>query len=240
MARLTRKELKQDPFLSVYYDDLVEFGRAHYAKILLVLLAIGVVIFGGVEWRGYHERQNVEANAMLGAALDTFNAYVGQAAPGVLTPGAQTFPDSQAKYEAALKQFNSIEAKYPHFVSGEIALYHAGICQARLGHENAAIKTLQRAAHASDKDVASLARYALAGEFAGTGKLPQALAMFRDLAEHPTDAVPAPMSWLALATAERDTQPAEARRIYQRILKDYSSDAEVAGAVRRQMNSLSR
>lgn len=239
MARLTRKELKQDPFLSVYYDDFVEFAQHHYQKIIVAVIIVILVAVAGVSWKRYRQRQDIAANAMLGEALNTFHAYVGQSAQGALAPGAQTFADPAAKFQAALKQFTVLNQKYSHFEAGQIALYHIGLCQAQLGQQDAAIQTLRRAGQVSDQGVASLARFALAGELAKIGKTPEAESIFRSLAEHPTNTVPAASAWLALADAERATNPTEARAIDQRVLKSLGSDSELAGAVKQQIAGVS-
>ncbi|MGH9352693.1 MAG: hypothetical protein ACRD2G_11120, partial [Terriglobia bacterium] len=162
MARLTRKELKKDPFLSVYYDDFVEFSQRHYQKIIIAVAVIVVVIIAGISWKRYHAGQEAAANTLLGAALTTFHAYVGQAGQGALAPGAETFADPAAKFQAAIKQFTVLDQKYPRMEAAQIALYHIGLCQAQLGHKDAAIQTLKRAWQSSDPGVASLARFALA------------------------------------------------------------------------------
>ncbi len=238
MARFTRKELKKDPFLSVYYDDFVEFAQRHYQNIIVAVLVIIVVVIAGISWKRYHAQQEVAANTLLGAALTTFHAYVGQPAQGALAPGAETFADPAAKYQAAIKQFTELQQKYPHQEAGQIALYHIGLCQAQLGQQDAAIKTLQRAEQSSDRDLASLAQFALAGELAKTGKLAEAEAILHGLAERPTDTVPAPTAWLALAGAEREANPAGSREIYERVLKSFGSDSELVEAVKQQMAGL--
>ncbi|MGH9449041.1 MAG: tetratricopeptide repeat protein [Terriglobia bacterium] len=238
MARITRKELKKDPFLSVYYDDFVEFAERHYPKIIVVVVIIAAAIIAGLSWKRIQQRREVSANAALGEALGTFHSYVGQAGQGALAPGAQTFPDDATKFQAALKQFNAVYAKYPSQKAGQIALYHAGLCQAQLGQQAVAIKTLRQAARTSDAEVASLARFALADEMAKAGQLPEAQKVFRDLAEHPTDAVPAATSWLALAGLERESQPADARQIYDRLMKQYGDDAYLVDTVKQHLAAM--
>lgn len=238
MARLTRKELKKDPFLSVYYDDFVEFAVKHYQKIIVVVVVIAAVIAASLSWKHLQQGRAVSANAMLGEALGTFHAYVGQAGQGALAPGAQTFPDGAAKFEAALKEFRAVYAKYPRQKAGEIALYHIGLCQAQLGQQDAAVSTLRQAAHGSSAEVASLAQFALADELAKSGHLPEAEKIFRHLAEHPTDTVPAATSWLALAGVELQTQPSDARQIYDRLMKQYSGDAYLVDTVKQHLAAM--
>lgn len=238
MARLTRKELKKDPFLSVYYDEIVEFAQKNYHAIIIAILVVALAVVAVYSWRGHQQRQELAANALLGAALSTFQVYVGTASEGALGPGTQAFSTPAAKYQAALKQFSELVEKYPRQKAAEIALYHVGVCESQLGNSSAAVKTLEQAEHASDHDIASLARLALADELARTGKLDAARQIYTQLAAHPTPAVPAATAWLALANAERFTQPGAAREIYQRLAKDYSSDTYLAETVKQQLSTL--
>jgi tetratricopeptide (TPR) repeat protein len=238
VARLTRKELKKDPFLSVYYDDFVEFAQKNYRAIIAAILLAALAVVAVYSWRSYKQRQELAANALLGTALKTFHAYVGAASEDASAPGGQTFSTPAQKYQAALKQFSEVVEKYPRQKAAEIALYHVGVCQSQLGNSGAAVKTLEQAVRASDPDIASLARLALADELARAGKLDAARKVYAHLAGHPTRAVPAATAWLALANAERFTQPAAAREIYQRLAKDYSSDTYLAETVKEQLSTL--
>lgn len=237
MARLTRKELKKDPFLSVYYDDFIEFAQKHYSKIIIVILIIVVAVAANMYRKRYHQSKELAANTMLGTALSTFHAYVGQA--GALAPGATTFADSNTKYEAALKQFTAVYAKYPGEQAGEIALYHIGICQAELGQHEKAVETLRKANRDSSPDLAALARFALAGELAKTGQTAEAEKTYRDLADHPTATVPSATAWLALASLEQTSNPSGAKAIYNTLLKDHSSDTELVAAVKEHLAGMS-
>lgn len=238
MARLTRKELKKDPFLSVYYDDFVEFAQKNYHFIIGAVVIIILVVLAAYSWRRHEQGQELSANALLGAALDTFNGYVGTASQDALGPGVKTFSTPAEKYQAALKQFSAVVEKYPKQKAGEIALYHVGVCQAQLGNNRGAIQTLEQASHASDPDIASLSQLALADELLRTGKLQEAQKLYTELARHPTQAVPAATAWLALANADRASQPSAARKIYERLAKDYSSDTYLAETVKEQLSTL--
>jgi TolA-binding protein len=116
-----------------------------------------------------------------------------------------------------------------------IALYHVGVCQALLGDQAAAIKTLQEASQDRDREIAALAEFALAGELVKAGKLPDAAKMYQALADRPTLSVPRATALLALADAYRATQPAQARQIYERVEKEFGSDPALALAIKQQM-----
>ncbi|MGH9355789.1 MAG: tetratricopeptide repeat protein [Terriglobia bacterium] len=240
MAHLTRKELKKDPFLSIYYDDFVDFAEKHYRELAAALVIIALLVVGVISWNRHAQAQEASANALLGSALAAFHAYVGSASADALGPGIQRFSTTDEKYQASLKGFSAVAAKYPHQKAGEIALYHAGICQAMLGQQTAAVKTLQRAGKSSDPEIASLSRLALADELEQTGKLVQAEEIYNSLAQHPTRTVPAATAWLALADAEAPANPSQARQIYERVSNEMSSDAFLTETLKQKLADLTR
>jgi len=240
--RLTRRQLKQDEFRETF-DRFEDYLKQHYQDIVTVILLAGAVVGLAAGMKYYVDRQEAAANADLGAALKTFRAYVGTAAPGALGPDTETYATTQTKYKKALDQFNAIVQKYrmyPRPKAVAIARYHAGICQALVGDQAAAIKTLQEAGldPSADREIAALARFALADELAKAGKLPEAVKLYQGLADHPTLSVPRATALLGMADAYRASQPARARQIYQQVDKEFGSDATVAEALRQQMTSL--
>jgi hypothetical protein len=62
--------------------------------------------------------------------------------------------------------------------------------------------------------------------------------LYQDLADHPTITVPKASALLAMADAYRESNPAEARKIYERVQKDFASNASVAQAVKDELASL--
>ena len=240
MARLTRHELKTDEF-GTTIENVEEFARQNAQQLITGVLAALLVAAAVIGWRTYSERQQAAANAALGQALKTFKAEVsatpvnlfgGQAAP------AGQFSSAQDKYKAALSQFSEVAAKYPRQAAGEFALYHVGLCQALLGNDGGAQKTLEAASHSSGKAAAALAGMALAGELAKAGKSADAARIYQDLADHPTPTVPRATALLAEADLARSTQPAQARALYEKVQKEFSSDAYLASTVRQQIESL--
>lgn len=236
MAGLTRHELKQDELLSTVQQFEV-FAKQHYKEIIAVvgisMLVIGSAFGLKLRW----DRQDSEANALLGTALRTFHAPIGAPAPD-LGPQGRTFPTSQEKYKKALEEFNEVIRKFPRHKATAIASYHVGVCQAELGDQAAAIKTLQEASHASDPNIAALAQFALAGEWVRAGKFADAVRLYQQLEDHPTSTVPRATAMLALADAYRQTQPAQARQIYERIEKEFGSDTYLGAILKQQTDSL--
>jgi tetratricopeptide (TPR) repeat protein len=238
--RLTRHQLKQDEFRDTL-EQFEEYFKRHYKEILNLTIIVVVVVGLAMGFRFYTDRQEAQANADLGVALETFRAYVGQPSTGAMDLGGPSFPTAQNKYKQALGQFQAIVNKYrmvPRPKAVEIARYQAGVCQVFLGDHAAAIQTLQQASQARDREIAALAKFALAGELAKTGKIQDAVRLYQELVDHPTLSVPRASALLALADAYRATQPAQARQIYERIQKEFASDAAVSQAVKQQMASL--
>lgn len=243
LARLTRRELKEDR-LRTAFEDYEAFAKEHYREIIAGVVLAAAVAGAVIGLRVYTRRIEAAANTKLAAALDTYNAYVGTAAPGVLPPGTESYPTAQAKYKKALGEFEAvtqvtgIQKFFPQLKPVRIARYHIGLCQAQLGDDAAAVKTLQSVENDSDASIASLAQFALAGEYLKTGKQQEAVKAYRNLSEHPTSTVPRSTALLALADAYRASQPAQARQIYERLEKEYASDASLAQVLKQQISSL--
>jgi tetratricopeptide (TPR) repeat protein len=238
--RQHRHELKHDEFK----DTLVQFEeyfKQHYKEILNITIIVVVIVglAGGLKY--YTDRQEAAANADLGEALATFRASVGQPTPGQPDQGAATFPTAQEKYRKALQQFDAILDKYrmvPRPKAVAIARYQAGVCQALLGDHTAAIMTLTEASQDHEAEIASMAKFALAGELVNSGKTPDAAKLYQDLADHPTIAVPKASALLALADAYRESQPAQARKIYEEVEKEFASSTTVTQAVKQDIATL--
>jgi len=240
MDRLTRHELKQDEFRESL-DQLEDYLKAHLKEILTAVILVIVVVGSAAGLKYYVGRQEASANMDLSAALKTFQAYVGTVTPGSTPLDTETYATSADKYKAALGKFNAIVLKYRMFPRPKavgIALYHVGICQSLLGNSTGAINTWQEASHDRDREIATLAQFALAGEFLKIGKKQEATKIYENLAGHPSLAVPRASALLAMADALKDSQPARARQLYDQIQKEFGSDPSVAEAVRQQMAEL--
>jgi len=240
VQRQHRHELKQDEFKDTLVQ-IEEYFEQHYKEILNVSIIVVAVVglAGGLKY--YTNRQNAAANADLGEALATFRAYVGQPTPGQSEPGGATFATAQEKYKKSLQQFDAILDKYkmlPRPKAVEIARYQAGVCQSLLDDHKGAMQTLTEVAQDHDLEIASMAKFALAGELAKSGKTPEAAKIYQELADHPTLAVPKASALLALADAYRESQPAQARKIYEQVEKEFASNATVAQAVKQDIASL--
>jgi TolA-binding protein len=242
VARLTRHDLKEHEFEDTI-ENLQELAR-QYAQPILTGVATVIVVAGSIlGWRTYNENQAAAANTALSEALKTFQAPVSAAPVNLFssnpsqTPSGQFTSDEQ-KYKAAQGQFSALAAKYPRQKAADFARYYVGLCQSAMGDDTAAQKTLTAAGQSPDKDAASLANLALAGDLAKTGKTPEAAQVYQSLAQHPTATVPRTTALLAEADLYRNTQPAQARALYEQVAKEAASNSYLASTVQQQIASL--
>lgn len=240
---LSRRELKEDRVRTAF-EDYEAFAKDHYKEIVAyvaIFLAIGAAIFGGKYYLGQAE---AEASTKLAAALDTYHAYVGPSSPDLAASGMQSFPTAQEKYKKALAEFQAVnDAKgvakvLPRLKTMRLAQYYAALCTAELGNDAAAIKSLDDSSRDSNSDLASLAKFALGGEYLKTGKTQDAIKIFQDLSEHPTATVPRSTALVALAGVYSGAQPAQARQIYDRLGKEFQDDPALASELKQQASSL--
>ena len=237
MDRYTRHQLKHDEFQDTV--ETVQIYVSEHLRQIIVVAAAVIIVVGGALWlKSYNAQQEAAANNQLQIAVGTFDAGVGTPDPNNPAQAGPMFPTSKAKYETALKQFGQIVKLYPRTKAAAYAEVHMGICQARLGNDAVAIKTLREASQKSDKEVAALAQFALAGELLKTGKLDDATKIYQSLANHPALTVPRATALLAMADAYRATQPNRAREIYSQIQKEFGSDEVIAEVLKQQIASL--
>ena len=237
MDRYTRHQLKQDDFQEKI-EALQVVAEEHWKQIVMACAA--VIIVAGAVWgfRTYSARKEAAANTELLTAITTFHAYVGSSQESSLMGAGESYPTASAKYQKALAQFSEVVKNYPHTKAAGYALVQMGVCQSLLGNNATAITTLKDASKESDKEIASQAKFALAGVLAKTGKIDEAGKILQALADHPTTMVPRATALLAMADAYRATQPKRAREIYQQVQKEFGSDAVVADALKQQLATL--
>jgi tetratricopeptide (TPR) repeat protein len=236
--RKTRHQLKQDEF-RVGFEELEEYLKTHFKEIAITA-AVAIVLAGLVLGTKYYlDRQETSSNIELSAAMKTFESYVGPPTPE--TAASDSFLTAGEKYTKALDQFNAIVLKYKMFPrpkAADIALYQAGVCESMLGKSSAAVQTLEEAGRNRDREIATLAQFALAGEYLKTGKTQEAVKIYQGLADHPSLSVPRATALLAQADADRDSAPAQARQIYGQVLKEFGSVSSVAEDVKQKMAGL--
>lgn len=219
MPGYTRRQLKEDKFAETAQGAAI-WATGHRQTVAwtvgLVLVAI-VATSGVIAWRG---RQSDRGNTELAAAMRTFNA---QLAPAAGTPAEDTGPTFTSiadRAKAAEKQFGAVADRYSWVAPGRIARYLRGVALIQTGDKAGAEQVLKTAASFSDKDVASLAKMALASMYRTSNRAPEAIAIYKDLSEHPTATVSKAQAQLELAETYETTDPQQAALIYQQLQKE--------------------
>ena len=231
MPGYTRRQLKEDKFAKTA-QGAAQWATGHRQTVIwIVSLALVAVLLtvGVITWRS---RQSDEANTQLSAAMRTLDAQLVPAgSPPPAEDAGPTFSTIADRAKAAQKQFQAIADKYSTVSPGRIARYMSGIALMQAGDKAGAERELKTASNFRDKDVAALAKMALASIYRGTNRAAEAIAIYKDLSEHPTVTVPKSQAQLELAEMYESTDPQQATLIYQQLQKDdpRSPAAQIAG-----------
>ena len=229
-GHLTRKELKSDQ-VAVTLEHTVDYVQAHQQPIVraaIAVVALAVVIGGFVFYRS---QQKVVRDTRLAEAQQVSAAPVG----AVGTPDAMAFPTNDAKATEETKVFTKLAADYPGTEQGYIAEYYLGgvlVSQAKL--EEARKKYQDVSDHAS-KDIASLAKFAVAQIDFQENRTADAQKILQDLIDHPTALVSHDQAAYTLADGIRKTNPADARKLLEPMVKE---SGPVAGDATRILSEL--
>jgi tetratricopeptide (TPR) repeat protein len=227
--QLTKEKLKHDQFVDTTAQG-IEWASENRRKVILASAVVfGVIAVAVVIGIIASARSNAAA-AAFGAAMQTYQAPI--ATPGEpADPGVKTYNSAKERAQAANAQFLAVADKYGMTEDGKNARYLAGLTYLESGQTASAESTLKQVAGSWNKQVSSLAKEALADLYHQTGRDPQAIELYQQLTDHPTDSVPAGLAQIELAelyTAEGKTD--QAHKIYAQ-LKDKDKNAKgVAGA----------
>jgi predicted negative regulator of RcsB-dependent stress response len=215
--RYTRQQLKQDK-LAATAAEAVHWTVAHRKTIISGVIALAVLVAAGIGIFWYRDYRQAAAAQKLGDALVTYNAPVLPDA----SQGNQmvSFSSVADRALAAKKQFYAISAEYGSARAGQWAHYFAALCEVDLGNYDVAEGQLKDVAKSRNVEVSSLAKLALASVYRNQKKDSDAVAVYKDLIDHPTLSVPKTTAQLGLADLYQASEPAEASKLYEQIAKD--------------------
>jgi len=102
-----------------------------------------------------------------------------------------------------------------------VAHYFLGTTALNMGDNAAAETNLKEVANTGNKDLAALAKLALATLYSNTNRSKDALDLYKQLVDRPTMTVSKVAAQIKLAALyESSQQPAEAKRLYEQIQKE--------------------
>jgi len=213
----TRRQLKEDKFAETA-QGAAEWASGHRQTVIWALGGIIVAVLAVTGIMTWRNRQIENGNDELAAAIRILDAPLApQAAPGDTTP---TFATIAERGKAAEKKLKEIEDKYSMFGPGKVAHYLRGSALIEAGDMSGAEQEIKTAADSGDKDLAALAKMALADLYRNSKRQQDAVKIYKDLADHPTASVSKGTAELALAEIYETTDPQQATAIYKQLQKD--------------------
>jgi hypothetical protein len=222
----TRHALKQDKLVEsaqVGLGWLQEHRAAAIRAAVAVVVIVGALIAGIVV---YSQRSGA-AESALGEAMDTYTTPLAQ--PGQpASPGQATFATAAERAKKANQQFVAVADRYSWLRAGRNARYFAGLTAMDMGQNGVAEHDLQSVADSHDRELASLAKLALASLYQGTNRNDLAVSLYQQLIAKPTMTVPAAAAQLQLAALYETTNPAAAKRIYAQLKSDKGAAGQLA------------
>jgi TolA-binding protein len=219
----TRRQLKEDRFSRATLgaaEKTVHWTVEHKSKLTTGILA-AVIVVGAVLGGWYYiDRQNEKASMDLTQAVRTLGTPVVPAGTPP-QPDVKTFSSMQERAAAATKQLQATVDKYPHTHTADVARYLLGTSAMDLGDKSTAERQLKAVAASRPSDLAGLAKLALANLYASDNRTKNAVDLYKELIDKPTETVSRATAQLALAQLyENSQQPQEAKRIYEQVRKE--------------------
>jgi tetratricopeptide (TPR) repeat protein len=218
----TRHALKQDKFAQAAKSSaswVTEHRPGVVRWVITIVVALAVVIGLAV----FVTMRMSAADMALGAAMDVYNTPL--AAAGA--PAQKDVYTSAAdRAKAAQAQFQAVADKYSMLKQGKMARYFVGLTDQELGQTSAAESALKSVAGSWDRDVANLAKIALAGLYQQNKRDSEAVALYNQIIAKPSTTVPAAVAQLDLA----DLYATEGKQDQARALWAKVQDADKEGA----------
>jgi tetratricopeptide (TPR) repeat protein len=214
----TRHALKEDKFVSTTSHGLEwasENRRSVITTVSILVAVILVAVLGGVLYNSRSEA----ATVAFGLAMQAYQTPLAQSGQPV-PPGVKTYASIAERAKAANGLFLAVADKYGMTPDGKNARYFAGLTYMESGQNQQAEDTLKDVASGWNSNLSALGKFALAQLYRNTGRDPQAIDLYKQLAAKSSTAIPSGLAQLQLAdlyTSEGKTK--EAKDIYA-TLKD--------------------
>lgn len=230
MPGYTRHQLKEDKFADAakgtvtwagHHQKLVTLG----STVLLVAAALGVGGWMFLQWR------EQKASFDLAGALRTHERPVRPAGTPP-NPEFPSFASAAERAKTARAEFQAVADHYSYTRSGRMARYYVGLTAMEAGDTQTAERELKAIADSGNRDLAPLGKFALASLYRSEKRDADAIQLYRQLIDDPSDSVPKATAQLELAALYEEKQPADAGKLYQQIRTENPAGAagEIAAA----------
>jgi TolA-binding protein len=219
----TRHQIKQDAFSRITLgaaEKTAHWTVEHKNTLATATVAVVLIVAAVAGGWYYLSAQDEKASFDMTQAVRTLEAQLRP--PGApAQPDVPSFTSVRERSDAAKKQFQAIVDKYPHTRTADMSRYFLGVTSATAGDTVGAENNFKSVASTGNKELASVAKLALASLYANTNRTKDAVATYQDLINHPTDSVSKATAQLQLAELyQTSNQPLDAKRIYEQIKKD--------------------
>jgi TolA-binding protein len=220
----TRHALKKDKFARAAVTGASWVGE-HRSGVLRWIIGGAVVIVLAVASLAWWSNRTAAADLALGQAIDLYNTPLAQAGE---PQGKNVYTSSAARATEANREFVAVAHDFRWLPEAAKAHYFAGVSSIELGQNGQAETELNTAAGSGSRNVANLAKYALAGLYHQTNRDSQAIDLYNALIAKPSETVSASVAQLALA----DLYVAEGKQDLAKALwakiKDADKDSAAA------------
>lgn len=229
MDTQTRHALKKDKFAQAAASSASWIGE-HKTNVVRWAMVAGVVVVLGVGALIYWYLRSSAADNALGAALDVYTSPLAQ-------PGAPPEPDvyttAADRAKEANREFVAIAHDFGWLPEGSKAHYFAGVTYEDLGQNGSAESELTAASHAWDRNLANLAKVALAGLYHQTARDSEAIDLYNEIIAKPSATVSASVAELDLADLYASENKLDQARALWAKVRDADKDG-VAGQIAQQ------
>jgi len=219
----TRHQLKQDAFSRVTLDAAertADWSVEHRSNLIIGGIVVALALALGIGGWYYLSTQDEKASLDLSQAVRTLDTPLRPAGMPE-QPDVPSFTSIKERSEAAKKQFQAIVDKYPHTRTADMAHYFLGVTATNLGDNAAAEGHFKEVISSGNREVAAVAKFALASLYAQTNRTKDALALYQELINKPTTSVSKVTSQLQLAELYHNSnQPLDAKKLYEQVKKD--------------------
>lgn len=223
MRAQTRHQLKQDAFSRVTMEAAEKTAHwtvEHRSTLVIVGLVVAVVLAAALGGWYYLSAQDEKASLEFSQAVRTLDTPL-RPSGSPPQPDVASFASAKERITAAQKQFQQIVDRYPHTRTADMAHYFLGVTAAESGDNAAAERDFKQVAASGNRELASVAKLALAQLYGNTNRTKDAAALYQELMNKPTTSVSKVTAQLQLAELYQDSnQPLDAKRVYEQLKKD--------------------
>jgi TolA-binding protein len=236
----TRHQLKQDAFSRVTIDAAgrtAHWTVEHRSTVIYSTVAVVVILAVAIGGWYYLNTQDEKASLELAQAVRTMEMQL-RPVGAPEQPDFPTFTSAKDRALAAQKKFQAIVDKYPHTHTADMAHYFLGVTAANLQDNAAAERDFKEVISSGNREVASVAKTALASLYGQTNRVKEAVALYQELINKPTVSVSKVTAELQLAELyQNSNQPLDAKRLYEQIKKE-NPGADVSQLVTQKLAEL--